>query len=99
MTMSRSDLDVAIGLDPQRVEVGETAHGRVTVANPGRQRPGRVAFEVPVDPGAPVRVEAPRLGPGDRWEDGAFELKTERRSVMTVGPVSSVRGDPLGLAR
>lgn len=45
-----------------------------------------------------VSLMVPPLGPGGSHEEG-FVLPTYRRSIVVLGPVCSVVGDPLGLAR
>ncbi|WP_128773691.1 DUF58 domain-containing protein [Actinomyces oricola] len=81
----------------QRVTVGDHALLRVTVTNP-RNRPLLPArMELPVGPHAAV-FAVPTLGPGEE-HDWGFVLPTERRGVITVGPVISVTRDPVGLLR
>jgi len=96
-TLGRDRLLATLELSPQRVTMGETATGRVEVVNQGRRRVLPVTFEVPVGTGT-ARFELPATGHGERWDE-VFVIPTTRRCVMTVGPASAVRGDPLGLAR
>lgn len=96
-TIGRAQLRVTLGVEPGRVVVGDQAVGQIEVVNSGARRSTPVPLEAPV--GAVVaRFGAPSLGGGDRWTD-VFVIPTVRRSIMPIGPVSSVRGDPLGLAR
>src|SRR5690625_7825165 len=37
--------------------------------------------------------------PSGEWHEELFAIPTSRRSVIQVGPVRTVRGDPLGLMR
>src|SRR5690625_7397063 len=37
--------------------------------------------------------------PSGEWHEELFAIPTSRRSVIEVGPVRTVRGDPLGLMR
>jgi uncharacterized protein (DUF58 family) len=96
-TLGRASLDIGIELDPHRIVVGEQAVGRVSVTNtsPRRMLPARL--EAPVGAGV-ARFEVPTLAAGASWDE-LFVVPTTRRSIIPIGPVSSVRGDPLGLAR
>jgi uncharacterized protein (DUF58 family) len=97
MTLGRARYVVDLDLADRRVRVGERATGGVEIRNVGRRRslPSRV--ELPV--GASVaELSVPSLAPGGS-HDELFAVPTARRAVVVVGPVRSVRGDPLGLVR
>lgn len=96
-TIGRAKLDVAVELTPHRVVVGDQAVGRVHVTNISGARMLPMRLEAPVGVGV-ARFEVPSLAAGATWEE-LFVVSTQRRSIIPVGPVSSVRGDPLGLAR
>ena len=95
LTVGRSTYAVDLTLADRRVTVGQRAAGAVVVRNVSRRRllPARV--EVPVGEGT-VSFPLPSLGAGAQYED-VFGVSTARRAVVTVGPVRSTRGDPLGL--
>lgn len=95
-TIGRSSLDITVELTPHRVVVGNQAVGRVQVTNAGDRRLLPMRLEAPVGNGV-VRFEVPGLASGASWDD-LFVVPTVRRSIIEVGPVSSVRSDPLGLA-
>ena len=77
-----------------RVTVGDHALIRLTVTNP-RTRPLLPSrMEMPVGPGRAVFV-VPTLTPGAVHERG-FVLPTQRRGIVTVGPVLAVQRDPVG---
>ena len=81
-------------LEP-RVTVGDHALIRLTVTNP-RPRPLLPSrMEMPVGPGRAVFV-VPTLTPRAVHERG-FVLPTQRRGIVTVGPVLAVQRDPVGL--
>lgn len=81
-------------LEP-RVTVGDHALIRLTVTNP-RPRPLLPSrMEMPVGPGSAVFV-VPTLTPRAVHERG-FVLPTQRRGIVTVGPVLAVQRDPVGL--
>lgn len=91
----RTAYDVRLDLTRTRVVVGERAVGAFTVANPGERAilPSRIVLPVGSARGA---FSVGRLAPGDE-EEQLFAIPTTRRTVLSVGPVSIVRGDPLGL--
>ncbi len=89
----RIELDLAY----TRVVVGERALGRIEIhaASPKPLLPATI--EVPVGR-ALASFHLPRMRPGDVHED-VFAIPTSRRTILQVGPVRSVRGDPVGLLR
>lgn len=97
MTVGRERFAVELDLADRRVRVGERAVGRLSVRNVARRRSLPARIELPVGAGA-ADLALPSLGPGVEHDD-IFAIPTSRRAVVVVGPVRSVRGDPLGLAR
>ncbi|MBN9192425.1 DUF58 domain-containing protein [Microbacterium sp.] len=95
LLIGRTAYDVTLDLNRTRVVVGERAVGALTLANTGRRAilPSRVVL--PVGSGRGV-FAVQRLAPGAAVEE-LFAIPTSRRGVLAVGPVSVVRGDPLGL--
>ncbi|WP_245570327.1 DUF58 domain-containing protein [Microbacterium luticocti] len=95
LLIGRTAYDVGLDLTRTRVVVGERAVGALMLANPGTRAilPSRVVL--PVGAGRGVFAVA-RLAPGESVEE-LFAIPTSRRGVLPVGPVSVVRGDPLGL--
>jgi uncharacterized protein (DUF58 family) len=95
--VGRSAFEIRLEIRHNRVVVGETAVGSVTVRNPTRRRTLGVTVEVPVGhglaeialPGIPRRSESTR----------EFAVPTSRRGVVAVGPARTVRADPIGLVR
>lgn len=97
LTLGRSTYAVDLDLSDNRVTVGQRAVGRLEVRNTSRRRLLPAQIELPVGRGA-ADFHLPSLGPGASHED-VFAIPTTRRAVVVVGPVRSVRGDPLGLLR
>ncbi|MFI2752462.1 DUF58 domain-containing protein [Cellulomonas sp. P22] len=97
MTVGRERYVVDLHLADRRVRVGERAVGRLTVRNASRHRSLPARIELPVGAGA-AELALPSLAGGEEHDD-VFAIPTSRRAVVVVGPVRSVRGDPLGLAR
>ncbi|GAA5212098.1 DUF58 domain-containing protein [Microbacterium kyungheense] len=93
--IGRTAYDVSLDLNRTRVVVGERAVGALTLSNTGTRAilPSRVVL--PVGNGRGV-FDVHRLSPGEQAEE-LFAIPTSRRAVVKVGPVSVVRGDPLGL--
>ncbi|MFT4230514.1 MAG: DUF58 domain-containing protein [Microbacterium sp.] len=93
--IGRTAYDVSLDLGRDRVVVGERAVGALRLANAGSRAilPSRVVL--PVGGGRGV-FAVRRLAPGESVEE-LFAIPTHRRGVLAVGPVSVVRGDPLGL--
>jgi len=95
-----------VGAEPFRMElvlprrraiVGEAAQGSVTVRNVSGRRMLGAVLEAPVGHET-VELAAPGLRRGEtRTLD--FDIPTHRRGIVQLGPVRTVRGDPLGLVR
>ena len=97
LTFGRSTYRVDLDLADHRIVVGERAVGRLHVTNVGRSRTLPARIVLPVGAGQ-ADVELPSLASGAEFEE-VFAVAGARRSVLTVGPVRSVRGDALGLVR
>ncbi|EYR64242.1 hypothetical protein N866_13925 [Actinotalea ferrariae CF5-4] len=97
LTLGRSTYAVELELSDHRVTVGRRAIGRLEVRNTARGRLLPARLELPVGR-AVAELALPSLGPG-RVHEEVFAIPTTRRAVVVVGPVRSVRGDPLGLLR
>jgi uncharacterized protein (DUF58 family) len=93
----QASLHVLLDLRTPRVVVGNNATTRVGAANPTGRRILPVRLEARVGKGV-AHVNVPALGAG-AVHDELFVIATTRRSVVPVGPVRSVQGDPLGLVR
>ncbi len=93
--IGRTAYDVSLDLARTRVVVGERAVGGLTLANHGARAilPSRVVLPVGAGRG---EFGIQRLAPGEEAEE-LFAIPTQKRGVVKVGPVSVVRGDPLGL--
>jgi uncharacterized protein (DUF58 family) len=95
--IGRNAYEIRLSMPVNRVVVGERVPGEVIVNNPtGRRLPG-VSVEVPVGEGL-AEFAMPSLAGTSMFED-VFVVPTRRRGVIPVGPVRTVRGDPIGLFR
>ncbi|MFI9488852.1 DUF58 domain-containing protein [Promicromonospora sp. NPDC052451] len=95
--LGRFKYDVVLDLAQARVTVGDRAVGRLDVRNASSRALLPSVMELPVGSGT-AAFPVPRL-PGGGSHEEIFTIPTRRRSVITVGPVKSVRADPLGLLR
>jgi len=95
--LGRANYRVTLDLQSHRVVVGTRAVGRVEVANPTQRLilPSRIELAVGA---ATAQFLVPRLAPEQTHEE-LFAVPTRRRAVLVVGPVRSVRDDPLSLMR
>ena len=94
-TLGRWEYAAAIELGNQRVKIGDLALGRVEVRNASSRAAASSRVELPVGRNV-AALRVPRLGAGEVHEE-VFQVPARRRGVITVGPVRSVRTDPLGL--
>lgn len=97
ISLGRTRLSVALAVEPQRMVAGTPAAGEVSITNAARGILLPVAIEVPIGVGA-ARFTSPTLRRGASHEE-LFVVPTEHRGVIPIGPVTTVRGDPLGLIR
>ncbi|MFC7456580.1 DUF58 domain-containing protein [Brachybacterium sp. GCM10030267] len=95
--LGRASYRVTLDLQTHRVVVGTRAVGRVEVANPTQRTilPSRIELAVG---SATAQFMVPRLA-ADAAHEELFAVPTKRRAVLVVGPVRSVRDDPLSLMR
>ena len=95
--LGRSSYGVVLDLARTRVAVGDSAVGSIAVSNTSARPLLPADLELPV--GAATAVfHLPRMKPRQIHED-LFTIPTARRAVIVVGPVRSVRADPLHLLR
>ncbi|HPU03205.1 MAG TPA: DUF58 domain-containing protein [Rhodoglobus sp.] len=95
--IGRSPVSIALTVEHSRVVVGEPAAGQLVATNPGRRRALGVTVEVPVGLGL-AELVLPGLARGASVQR-QFPIPTARRGVVPVGPVRTVRADPVGLVR
>lgn len=96
-TIGRPKLSIDLTVRPKRVVVGDRATAEVTVVNAAARRQRPLRLEVTVGD-AVAGVGLPSMASGATKTE-LLIIPTARRSVIPVGPVTSVRGDPLGLLR
>lgn len=94
--LGRSSYGVVLDLARTRVAV-DSAVGSIAVSNTSARPLLPAALELPVGSTTAV-FHLPRMKPGQVHED-LFTIPAARRAVIVVGPVRSVRADPLHLLR
>ena len=89
--------DVDLTLTHERIVAGEGVDGRIVVRNDGHRvaLPGRI--DIPVGAGL-VEFGVPLLRPGHDVEQ-SLDIPGLPRGIVTVGPATTVRSDPIGLLR
>jgi len=95
--IGRSSITIELRVPHSRVVAGERAVGDVVVSNPSRRRTFGVTVEVPVGTGL-AAAALPGLARGATFTH-EFAIPTVRRGVVPVGPVRTVRADPIGIVR
>ena len=89
--------DVDLSLAHERVVAGDGVTGEIVVRNHGHRMalPGRI--DIPVGAGL-VEFGVPLLRPGHTVAQ-PLDIPGLRRGIITVGPATTVRSDPIGLLR
>lgn len=89
--------DVELSLAHERVVAGDGVVGEIVVRNDGGRiaLPGRL--DIPVGDGL-VEFGVPLLRPGHTVAQ-PLDIPGLRRGIVTVGPATTVRSDPIGLLR
>lgn len=95
--LGRDQVAVTIGLEPPRVNAGQTAGVSIEARNATGRRILPFRLEAPAG-ALIVQSDVPSL-PTNGVHREEFAIPTSRRGIIRIGPVSSVRGDPLGLMR
>ncbi|WP_183097790.1 DUF58 domain-containing protein [Nocardioides pelophilus] len=95
--LGRTSYAVTFDLPRTRVVAGETASGRLLIRNRARRSLFATRIELNVGRGR-AHFTLPSLAHDEEHEQ-LFDVPTRRRGVITIGPISSVRSDALGLLR
>jgi len=89
--------DVRVRMPTSRVVAGATAPGDVYLHNRSRRRMHGGSIELPVGNGL-AEFALPALARDESFHD-VFLVPTVRRGIINIGPLRTVRGDPLGMMR
>jgi uncharacterized protein (DUF58 family) len=98
LTLTRLDIDVARELHPARVHAGSPSRVDLRVRNEGRRRSPVLTIRDAVSGTRGANLLVPPLEAGGVAR-AAYRLPTERRGLLTVGPLEVALADPFGLAR
>jgi uncharacterized protein (DUF58 family) len=93
---TRLRLEVTRELHPPRVHAGTPSRVELHVTNRGRRRTPLLALRDPVGPSRSARVLLAPLAPG-RAVSAAYQLPTDERGVVGIGPLRVEVSDPFGL--
>jgi len=98
LALRTSEIDARRTLSPARVQCGDETMVELSVTNTGRRPTAVIELRDPVD-GGPLRARL-LLAPlaAGASERASYRIPTERRGVLSVGPLEARRSDPLGLA-
>ena len=95
--VGRVRLMIALSPPPTRIAVGDPASAHLEVSNPTGRRSFAQVIDVPVG-NVIVPVSVPGLAAGHVVERQVV-VPTARRGRVQLGPVRTVRADPIGLVR
>ena len=95
--IGRNAFSIELSIPHSRVVVGERAVGLITVSNPTHRRLIGGKVEVPIGRGL-AEIAMPGLSRGASFLH-EFLVPTSHRGVLAIGPVRTVRADPVGLVR
>ena len=95
--IGRTRLAVELLPPATRVAVGDLGVARLEIGNPSRRRSFGQVLDLPIG-AAVVPVAVPGLAAGAVLTR-EVPVPTDRRGRLTLGPVRSVRADPIGLVR
>lgn len=95
--LGRSSFAVALEFDRDRVVAGSDVAAQLAVVNEGDRVALPVLLDIPVGDGL-VEAHIPLLRPraGHREQ---ITISAAKRGIITVGPITIGRGDPLGVMR
>ena len=93
--LGRTNVEVDLRLEPERVAAGESVAAGVMVRNVAQRRLLPTTLEVPVG-SAVHRYAVTSVAAGAQHEE-SFTIRTEHRGVIAVGPATTRRGDPIGI--
>jgi uncharacterized protein (DUF58 family) len=95
--IGRAPFRIELSLPHRRVTVADQARGVIDVVNPSGRRVLGVKVEIPVGTGL-AEIAMPGLRRGGEFRHD-FAVPTVKRGIVSVGPVRTVRADPIGLVR
>jgi uncharacterized protein (DUF58 family) len=98
VTVRRPQVEVNRWIRPSVLTAGDVGRVEVLVEQVGRTRSPAFELVEPVGATRTARMTVAPLGPGSDVSAG-YRIPTDRRGVLTIGPLTAYRQDVLGLAR
>jgi uncharacterized protein (DUF58 family) len=98
VSLSRLKLEVERALHPPRVHAGSPSRVDIRVRNHAGRRSPVLELVDAVSGTRGARLMLAPLEPG-QTSHAAYRLPTDRRGILTIGPLEVVLNDPFGLAR
>lgn len=98
VALARLRLEVAREVHPPRVHAGHPARVDILVRNHGRRASTVLGLRDQVTGTRGAHLLVGPLQPGE-GTDAAYRLPTDRRGILSVGPLTVELGDPFGLTR
>ncbi|MFN0089082.1 MAG: DUF58 domain-containing protein [Acidimicrobiales bacterium] len=98
VSLSRLSLSVSRRLHPPRVHAGDLSRVELRIANSGGRRSPVLRLRDAVTGTRGANLLLGPLGGGGQVR-AAYQLPTERRGVITIGPLEVMVSDPFGLAQ
>jgi uncharacterized protein (DUF58 family) len=98
VALTRIRIDVSRELRPPRVHAGTPSRVDVRVENRGAGRSPLLSLHDAVSGTRGARLLVGPLGSGESAR-AAYRLPTERRGILTIGPLDIELSDPFGMAR
>lgn len=95
--LGRSAFAVGLEFDRDRVVAGSVVAANLDVVNEGERVALPVLLDIPVGDGL-VEAHIPLLRPGAGHRE-QITISAAKRGVITVGPITIGRGDPVGVLR
>ena len=95
--LGKSAFAVALEFDRDRVVAGSEVAAQLAVLNEGERIALPVLLDIPVGDGL-VEAHVPLLRPGAAHRE-KITISAAKRGIITVGPMTIGRGDPLGVLR
>ena len=96
--ITRIRIDVSRELRPPRVHAGTPSRVDVRVENRGGSRSPLLSLHDAVSGTRGARLLVGPMGPGESAR-AAYRLPTERRGILTIGPLDIELSDPFGMAK
>ncbi len=97
VVMGSRSLEVSLRIPQARTVVGRSIVGEIEVRPAGQGRSRSAVVEMPVGESI-AQFFVPSLGSQRQWSE-VFAIPARQRGVVVLGPVRTVRADPLGLIR